>query len=348
MAKVNGVATQLSGKVGQLIYRQTKYGTVVYEARKTSVPQRTEAQMQVRTQWGNLAAVYRQFNQTLKKGFEGLNGKMHDYNAFIQANTNVVKVYVPKSVRLNGGSVLAPYQITRGTLPSVAMTKGAGGVLVSDVRVGSLVIGAETTVADLANAVIALNDGWQAGDQLTFFYGVQTTDAVTGIPRARIYGYKVMLNPGDSTPLLEVVNGVGFTSVASAGSGFVLGMDRAIEDGAAVWIHSREDGTGGLKVSTQFMYVDSSVLAGYQTSSAFAGAAESYGGINAQAVFLQPRAGRVTVTPAVTPAVVPAGGSTGSGGSGSGSTDPGNGGSTEPSGGGTDNPPAGDGSGDEA
>ena len=344
MAKVNGVATQLSGKVGQLIYRQTKYGTVVYEARKTSVPQRTEAQMQVRTQWSNLAAVYRQFNQTLKKGFEGLNGKMHDYNAFLQANTNVVKVYVPKSVRLNGGSVLAPYQITRGTLPSVAMTKGAGGVLVSDVRVGSLVIGAETTVADLANAVIALNDGWQAGDQLTFFYGVQTTDAVTGIPRARIYGYKVMLNPGDSTPLLEVVNGVGFTSVASAGSGYVLGMDRAIEDGAAVWIHSREDGTGGLKVSTQFMYVDSSVLAGYQTSSAFAGAAESYGGINAQTVFLQPRAGRVTVTPAV----VPAGGSTGSGGSGTGTTDPGNGGSTEPSGGGTDNPPAGDGSGDEA
>ena len=340
MAKISGVATQLSGKVGQLIYRQTKYGTVVYEARKTSVPQRTEAQMQVRTQWSNLAAVYRQFNQTLKKGFEGLNGKMHDYNAFLQANTNVVKVYVPKSVRLNGGSVLAPYQITRGTLPSVAMTKGAGGVLVSDVRVGSLVIGAETTVADLANAVIALNDGWQAGDQLTFFYGVQTMDAVTGIPRARIYGYKVMLNPGDSTPLLEVVSGIGFSSVApSAGSGFVLGMDRAIEDGAAVWIHSREDGTGGLKVSTQFMYVDSSVLAGYQTSAAMAGAANSYGGINAQAVYLQPRSGVGRVGGGVVP-VVPSGG-----GSGSGTTDSGNGGSTETPGGG-ENPPAG-GDGDE-
>ncbi len=96
--------------------------------------------MQIRTQWGNMAAVYRQFNQTLKKGFDGLNGKMNDYNAFIQANTNVVKVYVPRSVRLNGGSVLAPYQITRGTLPSVAMVKNGGGVLLSDVRVGSLVI----------------------------------------------------------------------------------------------------------------------------------------------------------------------------------------------------------------
>ena len=339
MAKISGVATQLSGKVGQLIYRQTKYGTVVYEARKTSVPQRTEAQMQVRTQWGNLAAVYKQFNQTLKKGFEGLNGKMNDYNAFIQANTNVVKVYVPKSVRLNGGSVLAPYQITRGTLPSVAMTKGAGGVLVSDVHVGSLVIGAETTVADLANAVIALNYGWQAGDQLTFFYGVQTTDAVTGTPRARIYGHKVMLNPGDSTPLLEVVNGVGFTSVASAaGSDFVLGMDRAIEDGAAVWIHSREDGTGGLKVSTQFMYVDSSVLAGYQTSAAMAGAANSYGGINAQAVYLQPRSGVGRVGGGVVP-VVPAGGNTASGnenenqnqGGGNGGSQTGGNGSVTPS-----------------
>ena len=299
MAKVNGVATQLSGKVGQLIYRQTKYGTVVYEApSKASVPQRTEAQMQIRTQWGNMAAVYRQFNQTLKKGFEGLNGKMNDYNAFIQANTNVVKVYVPKSVRLNGGSVLAPYQITRGSLPSVAMTKNGSSILVSDINLGSLVIDAATTVADLANAVIAYNDGWEAGDQVTFFYGQQTLDSVTSIPRARIYGYKVMLNPGDSTPLLEVVAAIGFTSVDGK-----LGMSQTITDGAAVWIHSREDGTGGLKVSTQFLYVDSSVLAGYQSSSAMEASANSYGGINKSAVYLQPgsgyvRPGSVVVRPA--------------------------------------------------
>ena len=81
----------------------------------------------------------------------------------------------------------------RGSLPSVAMVK-AGDVLVSDINLGSLVIDAATTVADLANAVIAYNDGWEAGDQVTFFYGQQTTDAVTGIPRARIYGFKVMLN----------------------------------------------------------------------------------------------------------------------------------------------------------
>ena len=74
------------------------------------------------------------------------------------------------------------------------MVKNSGGVLVSDIALGGLVIGAETTVADLANAVIAYNAGFEAGDQVTFFYGQQTTDAVTGIPRARIYGFKVKLN----------------------------------------------------------------------------------------------------------------------------------------------------------
>ena len=326
MAKVSGVATQLSGKVGQLIYRQTKYGTVVYEApAKASVPQRTEAQMQVRTQWGNLAAVYKQFNQTLKKGFEGLNGKMNDYNAFIQANTNVVKVYVPKSVRLNGGSVLAPYQITRGTLPSVAMVKNGGGVLVSDIGLGSLQIGAETTVAEFASAVIAYNTGFEAGDQLTFFYGQQTEDAVTGIPRARIYGYKVMLNPGDSTLLLEVVSELGFTSVDGK-----LGMSSSITDGAAVWVHSREDGTSGLKVSTQFLYVDSSVLAQYQGSSAMAASANSYGGINKSAVFLNPRSMAGSGGSGMSVVVEPISGG-GSGGSGSGGSE---GGSETPSGGG--------------
>lgn len=331
MAKVNGVATQLSGKVGQLIYRQTKYGTVVYEApSKASVPQRTEAQMQIRTQWGNMAAVYRQFNQTLKKGFEGLNGKMNDYNAFIQANTNVVKVYVPKSVRLNGGSVLAPYQITRGSLPSVAMTKNGSSILVSDINLGSLVIGAATTVADLANAVMAYNDGWEAGDQVTFFYGQQTLDSVTSIPRARIYGYKVMLNPGDSTPLLEVVAAIGFTSVDGK-----LGMSQAITDGAAVWIHSREDGTGGLKVSTQFLYVDSSVLSAYQGSNAMEASANSYGGINKSAVYLQPGSGYVRPGSVVVNPVTPSGGSgsqTPSGGSGGSETGGGDSGSGSGSG----------------
>lgn len=41
----------------------------------------------------------------------------------------------------------------------------------SDLSVGSLAIGAETTVADFANALIAYNYGNEVGEQMTFFYG---------------------------------------------------------------------------------------------------------------------------------------------------------------------------------
>ena len=327
MAKVTGVGSQMSGKVGQIIYRQTKYGTVAYEAKaKSSVPQRTEGQMQIRTQWSNLAAVYKQFNSTLKKGFEGLNGQMSDYNAFIQANTNVVRVYVPKQMRLNGGSVLAPYQITRGSLPSIAISKNGDGVLVSDISVGSLAIGDSTTVAEFSAAVIAFNEGWQNGDQITFFYGQQSVDAVTGIPRARISGWKVVLDTTDAMPLNEVAGSIGFASVQGSGSsGYVLGMSQAISDGAAVWVHSRDASGSELKVSTQYMYVDSSVVAQFQGDGAFGSAADSYGGINTSAVYLQPGRGNTGTTGS---------GSTGSGQSGN-SGGNGSSGNTGDTGGGT-------------
>ena len=279
----------MSGRIGQFIYRRTKSGTVVYEAPAKGVAKRTEAQMQMRTQWGNLAGVFRQFNRTLKRGFEGLNGRMSDFNAFLQANIGVVKVYVGKTVLLNGGSVLAPYQITRGSLPSVAMRLGDGNVLVSDISLGGLAITATTTVADFSNALIACNDDYEAGDQLTFFYGQQTTDNVTGVPRAKVSGFKVMLDPQDTMPLWDVVSPLGFSSAEGC-----LAMNDGISDAAAVWVHSREDGAGGVRVSTQFMYVDSGILDKYQGSEAMKDAADSYGGINNSAAYLNPNSMKQT------------------------------------------------------
>ena len=70
-------------------------------------------------------------------------------------NINVVKVFITKKVRSNGGSVLAPYQISRGTLPSIAYEKGAGDVLGMNLSLGSLVIDADTVVGELAEAIVA-------------------------------------------------------------------------------------------------------------------------------------------------------------------------------------------------
>ena len=284
MAKVNGVATQISGKVGELMFVQTKHGTIVYEAptvKKT--PRRSEQQMGTRTQWANLGATYMMFDGTLKRGFEALPTNMSVYNAFVQANLGVVKVYITKTMRLNGGCVLAPYQITRGSLPSIGMSVNGSGVVVSDLALGSLQIGAQTTVGEFSQAIIANNAGWQVGDQLTFFLGRQTVDPVTSIPRATLTPNKVVMDVVDETPLWNVCGQEGFSSV----DGY-LGMNAVLLAGAAAWVHSREAGQGQLKVSTQFFYVENAALASYQTSAALMASANSYGGINTGGVYLQP------------------------------------------------------------
>ena len=134
MGKAKGDNKNLSGKIGTKIFSRRKDGsTVVYEApEKPNTPLRSEQQMRVRMQWSNLGAVHTQFRKTLKKGFQELPAGMSDYNAFVQANTGVCKVYIPKWVRLNGGCVLAPYLVTRGKLPSIGAAKNAGNVLVTD------------------------------------------------------------------------------------------------------------------------------------------------------------------------------------------------------------------------
>ena len=284
MGKIFGANTKISGKVGQLLYRQTRTGTVISELPvKPAIPRRSARQMDRRTQWGNLAAIYKQFDSMLRRGYENLPPQMSVFNAFIQANIDVVKVYITKTIRLNGGAILAPYQITRGSLPSISMAKNASNILVSGIRLGSLAIDANTTVGQFSQAVIDNNDAFDEGDQLTFFHGLQSIDTVTRTPRATIRGYKVVLSTAEDTKLWDVVDRIGFSVTDNC-----LATSQQITNGAAVWVHSRETADGALKVSTQLFFVENSALATYQGRTAFTAAANSYGGINSAAVYLQP------------------------------------------------------------
>lgn len=293
MAKIYGANTKISGKVGQLLYRQTKHGTVISEAPiKPATPRRSARQMDRRAQWANLGAIYKQFDSMLRRGYEDLPPQMSVFNAFIQANLDVVKVYITKTIRLNGGAILAPYQITRGSLPSIDMAKNASDILVSSIRLGGLTIDANTTIAEFSQAVITNNDTFDEGDQLTFFHGRQTIDPVTRIPRATIKGNKVILNTADDAKLWEQVESIGFSVADNC-----LSTSQPITSGAATWVHSRETVDGLLRVSTQFFFVENTALATYQSHTAFTASVNSYGGINTKAVYLKPEMASLDVMP---------------------------------------------------
>ena len=172
------------------------------------------------------------------------------------------------------------------------MATNASRILVSSLRLGTLTIDAATTVGQFSEAIIANNDNFDEGDQLTFFHGIQSIDTVTRTPRAAIKGYKVILNTAEDTKLWDVVDKIGFSVADNC-----LATSRQITNGAAVWVHSREASDGSLKVSTQFFYVENSTLASYQGRTAFLSSANSYGGINSAAVYLQPDVAALDVAP---------------------------------------------------
>lgn len=285
MGKAKGLLSDIHGQVGRLIvvHRKNCDHPIVYEAREMpKTTQRTEDQAAMRMLFSNMGAIYSQLKPYLANAFEGI-GKMNAYNAFIQANCKLCKVYITKDVRLNGGCVLAPYLVSRGKLPSILYTKNRGDMLVTDINLGGLVIDDNTTVAELSAAVISCNDNWEEGDQLSFIHGVQTHDPVTGVPRAKMNGCEVVLNLTDDTPLMLVVNAIGFSTV-----GGFLGMSQPITESAAAWIHSR-DKDGDVTVSTQHLFVDPAVYASYQGQDAFNASVNSYGGTSKGSAFLSPK-----------------------------------------------------------
>ena len=285
MGKAKGMLSDIHGQVGRLIvvHRKNCDHPIVYEAPDVpKVAQRTENQAAMRMLFSNMGAIYSQLKPYMANAFEG-NGKMNAYNAFVQANSKLCKVYITKDIRLNGGCVLAPYLVSRGMLTSILYTKNRGDMLVTDISLGGLVIDDNTTVAVLSAAVISCNDNWEEGDQLSFIHGVQTHDPVTGVPRAKMNGSKVVLNLTDDTPLMVMVNAIGFSTV-----GGFLGMSQPITESAAAWIHSR-DKDGDVTVSTQHLFVDPAVYASYQGQDAFNASVNSYGGTSKGSAFLSPK-----------------------------------------------------------
>ena len=217
MAKTSGFLSETRGKLNDSFQtRQTVNGTILARSpRKASTPRRSEKQMFMRCQLSNVAANHQLYNDRLLLAFEGKPSGVSVYNMMIQVNYGVSPVFITKQERLNGGCVVADYQFCRGSLTSIAVEKKANGVVMSDIALGGLVIGAETTVAQLAAAVIANNAGWEEHDQITFFHAKQTRDAFSGVPRATMDSWKVVLDKNDETALLTQVSALGFTSVST-------------------------------------------------------------------------------------------------------------------------------------
>ena len=280
MAIIRGLSpSKLSGSIGDYTYRQTKAGTIVSQKiQKKANPIRTLKQAAVRLQLKNLVSVYNAFEGTLRMAFQNKPVGWSDLNAFISANYNRYPIFLTKLLSQQGAGIVAPYQVSRGSLMSIGSIL-SGAVYRTDIALGGLIIGANTKVTELAKAIIDNNEDFQHGDQIAYFQIAQITDA-NGVPRVTVKRQKVVLDLLDNDVLPAGFLTAGFATVEG-----YLGQAAACD--AHVYIHSRE-GENNLLVSTQFINVPNAALYNtYGGDTAKITAVESYGGISNQP-YLQP------------------------------------------------------------
>ena len=286
MTKVSStVLDEISGKLGKgVVFRQTPHGTVMAKAGRKS-RKRSQGQAEVRCRIANASANYRLYAGKLKQAFEGKGTGVSDFNQYVGVNYSN-PVYITKTMRVSGCCVLADYTFTVGSLPPISYAVDGSGVLVSQISLGRLVIDEHTTVGAFTQALIVNNTAleFEDGDQLTFFLGAQSVDA-QGMPRANMVAKKVILSEDDDvTTLWSLVGPEGFRSV----DGF-LGMGSVLENGGAAWVHSRDKVSGDTLVSTQKLFVVNEILTYYRSQQAMRASADSYGGINSNRVYLNPK-----------------------------------------------------------
>ena len=281
MAILKGIFRKQTGSIGDMTLRVVNGQTVTSEkvTRNTS---KTFAQMVRRVQWANVVNLFRAFEGTLHPSFESRPRSWSDFNAFMSANIGQFGVYLTASEASQGGCLVAPYQITRGSLPSVGMGTTEAGVITSDIKVGALDITDETTLAAFSAAVRANNSGWEYGDQLSAYVALQKVNTITQVPYVEVHAYEITLAEDDETLVLDLIDNdpTCFTVVDQK-----LCLNAPI-NGGACYVHSRKDGQK-TRVSTQRFTATNDLLDAYTTEAKRTEAIISYGGKTSTA-FLTP------------------------------------------------------------
>ena len=272
MGKLTGIISKISGSAGNVTFKQRGGETIVSEKVTTIRNPRTDAQMQTRTKWGNIIAMYKGIRPLLNYGFEAKPKNLSDYNMFVKVNMQRTPVYLTKQAIAGGACVAAPYQFSQGSLPAIVIS-GSGNSAKTDIYLGGITLGSATTVAQFAQAVVENNADYRYGDQISFFRIAQKVNEETGIPYCQFSASKVVLDAADTeTKLWDAVNRVGFSAVDS-----VLGHSESNFVGAFGWVHSRKTDGKTLVSSQSLVAVNDALLAEHQGDMAYNLAKSSYG-----------------------------------------------------------------------
>lgn len=280
MAKVkSGGIRNLIGRVGGNVYYMNKGQNIARELAPAISNPQTAAQQEQRMRWANLVSFYRVNQPWMKRGaFESKKQTWSDYNAFVSANSKISPVFLTKGESEQGAAVVAPYVVTKGSLPSVAVVSDeTNEQFVSDLYVGDLEISGTTTAAELSAALRANNNNLQEGDQVSFILNFQGT-TTDGVPHITARYYEFIIDSSDNRTLADLgLDGVIVADTWNEMQCLCLVNEGNVAGGTIIISRTT---SGNIKVSTQSIVLNAAAiayLANYTSDAALQRAARSYG-----------------------------------------------------------------------
>lgn len=271
MAKGSLLMGTLTGKLGESVFSRRNGEQVSRAYIRHPKNPNTVKQSRQRTQIANIVNFYRSAKTLLDHSMTGRKSQRSSYNEFVSANLNKVKVFLPKSVADKQGCIVAPYQVSRGSLPAIEIS-GAGDNAVTNLAVGSLAINATTTIGQLTEALVANNASIQSGDQLSYVSFLQGQNVQLGMPTMTVGYYEITLDLSST----ELVSSYWPEQAYNVTDGFISHGDH-VANGGFVWILSRKMPDGSLVASPQVVIMnDYTLLTQYQGGVAIDTATRSY------------------------------------------------------------------------
>lgn len=262
-------------------------GTVVVRPRRNSQCRvaGTVEQLRRRMAFRNQINLWRAFPSWCRPAFEGRRRGVSDYNMFVSHNMQSEPVYLTRREAENGACVLTRIAVSAGTLPSIALSHD-GVAPVTDLSVGGLPAGGAATVGELSRAVVRENGGYCFGDELVYFLGLQSWDAMLDMPVVELRCSRLVLSPVDGRSVADVTAGAAGFAVR----GGMLAAAAEVQGGMA-WVHVRRS-DGGMLLSSQRMVCNNPYIDLYSGRESLEAACRSYG-VALERPFLEPDGGAV-------------------------------------------------------
>lgn len=275
----NLVNAKVSGNVGSMNFRKRGSQTVVAERSYSNSSKGAGAsllQRAHRSRLANIVNFYRVIQAIEARAWQVKPENTSDFNMLSKYNLAASPVFLTKQEALARACVIAPYEVSRGSLAPLAQSFVTAGFVVG-IKLGADFDFTQNTVGAFSMEVLNNNAGWRNGDKLSIALLNHTYETITGVtvPKAYVTYVEITLDVENSKSLTEIAN-LQLAAPAIDAEGMML---CGFACNAAFAVHSRKV-NGILETSSQTIIMKDpadAILAKYCSEGQKDAAMKSYG-----------------------------------------------------------------------